>query len=58
MAHTPKLAESQAKRCFICTRRVKVWRRPYVVLGTDGYGKPAFAHFVCYMNARTPLVQS
>lgn len=38
--------------CYICERRVKHWHRPYVVIADR-----IWAHFVCYMNARTPRVQ-
>ncbi len=44
--------------CFICEKPVRVWHPPYVELGVDGYGQPAWAHFVCYTNALTPLVQN
>lgn len=47
----------EPKHCFICEREVDKWKPPYVELGVDGYGDPAWAHFVCWANSCSPLVQ-
>jgi hypothetical protein len=42
--------------CFICEQAVSAWEAPYVDLGVDGIGRKAFAHFICWQNARSPIV--
>lgn len=44
--------------CFICERPVEEWKRPYVELGVDGEGYPAWAHFICWSNSFSPLVKT